>query len=122
MGQIFEGAANGAGLRIAIVNTRWNEFITDKLLSGAQDALRRHGVDDSQVDVAIAPGAFEIPLTVQTLAQSGRYDAIIALGCVIRGATPHFDYVASESAKGLTATALKSNVPVAFGILTVRHD
>ncbi|MFQ5563979.1 MAG: 6,7-dimethyl-8-ribityllumazine synthase [Parvularculaceae bacterium] len=119
MGKTFEGAMSGAGLKLAIVSTRWNDFIVDRLVAGAKDALRRHGVAKSDIDTAVAPGAFEVSFIAGKLAATGRYDAIVALGCVIRGATPHFDYVAGEAAKGVAAAAQKTGVPVAFGILTV---
>ncbi|NMD69981.1 6,7-dimethyl-8-ribityllumazine synthase [Bacillus sp. DNRA2] len=118
MKKIIEGNLIGTGLRVAIVVSRFNEFITGRLLSGAEDALNRHGVDEGDVTVAWVPGAFEIPLAAKKLAESGRYDAVIALGTVIRGATPHFDYVNSEVAKGVANTALQSGVPVIFGVLT----
>lgn len=118
MKKIIEGNLIGTGLRVAIVVSRFNEFITSRLLSGAEDALNRHGVDENDVTVAWVPGAFEIPLAAKKLAESGRYDAVIALGTVIRGATPHFDYVNSEVAKGVANTALQSGVPVIFGVLT----
>jgi len=119
MSKTFEGSLSGAGLRIAIVATRWNDFIVDRLVAGAKDALLRHGVDEGRIDMAIAPGAFEVPFTARKLAATHRYDAIVALGCVIRGATPHFDYVAGEAARGIAAAAAETGVPVAFGVLTV---
>lgn len=109
----------GQGLRFGIVVSRFNEFITDKLLAGAKDALRRHGVSEDAVEVAWVPGSFEIPLVADRMAASGRYDAVIALGAVIRGATAHFDYVAGEVAKGVAGAALKNGVPVIFGVITV---
>jgi len=118
MGRIFEGNLVGSGLKVGIVVGRFNEFITSKLLSGAQDALKRHGVADEDVDVAWVPGAFEIPLIAQKMAQSKKYDAVITLGTVIRGSTPHFDYVCNEAAKGVQATTLNTGVPVIFGVLT----
>lgn len=118
MGKIFEGNLVGSGLKVAIVVGRFNEFITSKLLGGAQDALKRHGVDENQVDIAWVPGAFEIPLVAKKLADSGNYDAVITLGTVIRGSTPHFDYVCSEAAKGVSAASMQSGVPVIFGVLT----
>jgi 6,7-dimethyl-8-ribityllumazine synthase len=118
MGKRFEGQLTATGLRFGIVVARWNEFITGKLLAGAEDAIRRHGGSPDQVDIAWVPGSFEIPLIVQKMAASGRYDAVIALGAVIRGATPHFDYVAGEAAKGVAQAMMASGVPVAFGILT----
>lgn len=105
--------------RFAVVAGRFNSFIVDHLVNGAVDTLMRHGVDVKAVDVVHAPGAFEIPLVAQRLAASKQYDAIIAVGCVIRGATPHFDYVAGECAKGIAAVALKFDMPIAFGVLTV---
>ena len=118
MGNIFEGNLVGTGLKIGIVVGRFNEFITSKLLGGAQDALKRHGINEADVDVAWVPGAFEIPLIAQKMAESKKYDAVITLGTVIRGATPHFDYVCNEAAKGVAATSLKSGIPVVFGVLT----
>lgn len=113
----YEGNFTSGG-RYGIVVARFNALITEKLLEGALDTLKRHGVDTDTVDVAWAPGAFELPLVVQKLAASGRYDCVIALGCVIRGGTPHFDYVAGEAAKGLGVVQLQTGVPVAFGVLT----
>ena len=118
MNKVFEGNLIGSELKLAIVVARFNAFITEKLLEGARDALRRHGVADGNVDVARAPGSFEIPLVAKRLAESGRYDAIICLGAVIRGATPHFGYIASEVAKGVAAVGLSTDVPVIFGVLT----
>ncbi len=114
----LEGHLDAAGLKIALVVGRFNDFITGRLLDGALDALRRHGGSDDDLVVLKVPGAFEIPLIVKRLAASGEYDAIIALGAVIRGSTPHFDYVAAEASKGLAAAMLDTGVPVAFGILT----
>ena len=114
----FEGKLIGTGLRIAIVIGRFNEFISGHLLSGAMDALRRHDVQEKDVDVAWVPGSFEIPLITKRLAASGKYHAIIALGAVIRGSTPHFDYVCAEVSKGVAATSLNTGVPVIFGVLT----
>lgn len=119
MSKIFEGAMTGAGLRIAIVATRWNEFIVERLTAGAKDALARHGVDPENIDIAMAPGAYEVPFVAKTLAQTGRYHGVVALGCVIRGATPHFDYVAGEAASGVAAAARETGVPISFGVLTV---
>lgn len=117
-GQTFEGFLNGEGLRFALVVSRFNEFISSKLLSGAKDCLTRHGADDALVDVAWVPGAFEIPLIAQRLAATKRYDAIICLGAVIRGSTPHFDYVSGEVAKGVAKVQLDAGIPVIFGVLT----
>ncbi len=119
MGKIFEGQVSGAGLKLAIVTTRWNDFITERLLAGAKDAAVRHGIDANAIDVAVAPGAYELPFIANQLAKTRRYDAVVALGCVIRGATPHFDYVAGEAARGLSAVMREAGVPVAFGVLTV---
>ena len=118
MSVLYEGYLNGEGLRIGIVVGRFNEFITGKLLSGAEDALKRHGVEDENVSIAWVPGAFEIPLVAKKMAMSGNYDAVITLGTVIRGATPHFDYVCSEVAKGVSRVMDQSNIPVIFGVLT----
>ncbi|MGE8205018.1 6,7-dimethyl-8-ribityllumazine synthase [Heyndrickxia sp. NPDC080065] len=118
MGSIYEGNLVGTGLKIGIVVGRFNEFITSKLLGGALDALKRHGVNEESVDVAWVPGAFEIPLIAQKMAKSDRYDAVITLGTVIRGSTPHFDYVCNEAAKGVAAISLNTGIPVIFGILT----
>ncbi len=114
----IEGALRGEGLRVAIAVARFNRFITDRLLAGALDGLRRHGVADDGVTVVRVPGAWELPVTVKALAESGKYDAIIALGAVIRGDTPHFDYVAGEAAKGVGQVMVSTGVPVAFGVLT----
>ncbi|WHY79667.1 6,7-dimethyl-8-ribityllumazine synthase [Neobacillus sp. WH10] len=118
MGNIFEGNLVGSGLKVGIVVGRFNELITSKLLGGAQDALKRHGVSESDVDVAWVPGAFEIPLIAQKMANSKKYDAVITLGTVIRGSTPHFDYVCNEAAKGVSSVGLNSGIPVIFGVLT----
>ena len=107
------------GLRYGIVVGRFNEFISRKLLGGALDAFKRHGAEDDEVEIAWVPGAFEIPLIAQKMAESGKYDAVITLGAVIRGSTPHFDYVCNEAAKGVAAVALKTGVPTVFGVLTV---
>lgn len=117
MPQIFEGKLLGEGLRFGIVVSRFNEFITNKLLSGALDMLFRHGVSEDAVDVAWVPGAFEIPLTAQKMVERG-YDAVICLGAVIRGATPHFDYIASEVTKGIAQVSLATGVPVVYGLIT----
>ncbi|MCG1022979.1 MULTISPECIES: 6,7-dimethyl-8-ribityllumazine synthase [Sutcliffiella] len=118
MAKVFEGNLVGTGLRVGIVVGRFNEFITSKLLGGAQDALKRHGVEEGQVDVAWVPGAFEIPLVAKRMADSGKYDAVITLGTVIRGSTPHFDYVCNEAAKGVSQASMQSGIPVIFGVLT----
>lgn len=114
----IEGHLISQGKTYGIVVGRFNEFISLKLLSGALDALKRHGVSDDEVSVAYVPGAFEIPLIAQKMAESGRYDAVITLGAVIRGSTPHFDYVCSEVSKGVAAVSLKTGVPTVFGVLT----
>ncbi|MBM7621293.1 6,7-dimethyl-8-ribityllumazine synthase [Bacillus tianshenii] len=118
MGNIYEGNLVGTGLKVGIVVGRFNEFITSKLLGGAQDALKRHGVEEGSVDVAWVPGAFEIPLVAKRMADSGKYDAVITLGTVIRGSTPHFDYVCNEAAKGVSQASMQSGIPVIFGVLT----
>ena len=116
--KIYEGKLVSEGIRVGIVAARFNEFIVSKLLSGCEDALLRHGVDAADISVAWVPGAFEIPLIASKLAQSGKYDAVIALGAVIRGSTSHYDYVCSEVSKGLAQASLSSGVPVLFGVLT----
>ncbi|MFB7138827.1 6,7-dimethyl-8-ribityllumazine synthase [Gottfriedia sp. NPDC056225] len=117
----FEGNLVGSGLKVAVIVGRFNEFITSKLLGGAQDALVRHGVEESDVDVIWVPGAFEIPLIAKKLADSKKYDAIITLGTVIRGSTTHYDYVCNEVAKGVAAITLQTGVPVIFGVLTTEN-
>ncbi|MBG1397603.1 6,7-dimethyl-8-ribityllumazine synthase [Staphylococcus aureus] len=114
----FEGELIGKDLKVAIVVSRFNDFITGRLLEGAKDTLIRHDVNEDNIDVAFVPGAFEIPLVAKKLASSGNYDAIITLGCVIRGATSHYDYVCNEVAKGVSKVNDQTNVPVIFGILT----
>ncbi|AKU91234.1 6,7-dimethyl-8-ribityllumazine synthase [Vulgatibacter incomptus] len=114
----YEGGMVGTGLRVAICVSRFNAFITERLLEGAIDTLRRHGVDEGQIDVARCPGTFELPPVVKRMAASGRYDAVIALGAVIRGGTPHFDYVAGECAKGVGHVSMEAPCAVAFGVLT----
>jgi 6,7-dimethyl-8-ribityllumazine synthase len=121
MANLLEGKLVAEGLRFAIVVSRFNEFITQKLLSGAQDALYRHGADSQNIDIAWVPGAFEIPLIAEQLASTGRYDAVITLGTVIRGATTHYDYVCKEVAKGVAAASSKYQLPVLFGVLTVNN-
>jgi 6,7-dimethyl-8-ribityllumazine synthase len=115
---VFEGDLMGAGLKVGIVVSRFNELLSNRLLDGAKDALTRHGVDEDAVDVAVVPGSFEIPIVAKSMADAGRYDAVVALGVVIRGGTPHFEYVASEVAKGVAKAGLDSGVPVSFGIVT----
>jgi 6,7-dimethyl-8-ribityllumazine synthase len=118
MTKTYEGMLISEKLTYGIVVGRFNEFISGKLLGGALDALKRHGVHDDEVEVAWVPGAFEIPLIAQKMAETGKYDAIITLGAVIRGSTPHFDYVCSEASKGVAAVSLKTGIPVIFGVLT----
>jgi len=118
MGKLFEGALLGKGLKFGVVVSRFNEFITKKLLDGAQDALHRHGVNQADIDIAWVPGSFEIPLVAKKLAQTNKYDAVICLGAVIRGATPHFEYVAAEVAKGIARVGLETGLPVTFGVIT----
>ncbi len=118
MGRIFEGKLVGENIKVAIVAGRFNEFITGKLVSGAMDALIRHGVEEESIDIAWVPGAFEIPLIAQKAATGDKYDAVICLGAVIRGATPHFDYVCAEVSKGVAQVSLKTEKPVIFGIVT----
>lgn len=114
----LEGNVIAKNVKIGIVAARFNEFIVSRLVSGAQDGLVRHGVDDSQIDVAWVPGAFEIPLITKKMALSGKYDAVICLGAVIRGATNHYDYVCNEVSKGVATVGLETGVPCLFGILT----
>ncbi len=114
----FEGQLLAKGFKFGIVVGRFNEFIGNKLLSGALDALKRHGAVESDIEIAWVPGAFEIPLATQKMAKSGRYDAVIALGAVIRGSTPHFDYVSAETTKGIAKVSLDTELPVIFGVLT----
>jgi len=118
LGQVFEGHLVGTGLKVGIVVGRFNEFITSKLLGGAEDALKRHGVSEDDIDVAWVPGAYEIPMIAKRMAESGKYDAVVTLGTVIRGSTPHFDYVCSEVSKGVASISLSSGVPVIFGVVT----
>lgn len=118
MVKVIEGNLVGTGLKIGIVVSRFNEFITNKLLTGAIDGLKRHGVDEEVVSVLWVPGAFEIPLAAKKLVEKGEFDAVIALGTVIRGSTPHFDYVCNEVAKGVSALSIQSGTPVIFGVLT----
>ncbi len=118
MAKYIEGNLNGDGKKLGIVVARFNSFISEKLLEGAIDTLVRSGVESDDIDVARVPGAFEIPLITQKMAKSGKYDAVICLGVVIRGATPHFDFVAGEVAKGSAQVMLDTSVPVLFGVLT----
>jgi len=118
MGAVYEGKLDGAGLRVGVVVSRFNNLITERLLEGALDRLRRSNVADDAVDVCRVPGAFEVPKGAKAMADTGRYDGVIALAAVIRGATPHFEYVASEVSKGLARVNLDASVPVAFGVIT----
>lgn len=118
MSVVYEGHLISKGLKYGIVVGRFNEFITSKLLGGALDALKRHGVEENEIEIAWVPGAFEIPLIAQKMSESGKYDAVITLGAVIRGSTPHFDFVCNEVAKGVSAISLKTGVPTIFGVLT----
>ncbi len=118
MSKIFEGVLLGKGLKFGVVVSRFNDFITRKLLDGAQDALLRHGVNQDDIDVAWVPGSFEIPLVAKSLTQTKRYDAVICLGAVIRGTTPHFEYIAAEVTKGIAKVGLESGLPVSYGVIT----
>lgn len=118
MPRYIEGKLDATGQKIGIIVSRFNSFISERLLEGAIDALVRHGADDQDIHVARVPGAFEIPLAAKKMAATGTYDAIIALGAVIRGSTPHFDYVCAEVSKGVAAVSMESGIPVAFGVLT----
>ena len=116
--KVLEGNYSGRGLRIGIIAARFNEFITSKLIGGAEDALVRHEVAREDIELAWVPGAFEIPLVAKKMAKSGKYDAVITLGAVIKGSTPHFDYVCEEVSKGVASVSLESEIPVIFGVLT----
>ena len=118
MANFFEGGLGSSGKKFGIVISRFNSFIAEKLLEGALDTLKRSGTDDSDIDVARVPGAYEIPLAAQKMAKSGRYDAVICLGVIIRGATPHFDFVANEAAKGIAQVGMDAGMPIIFGVLT----
>jgi 6,7-dimethyl-8-ribityllumazine synthase len=118
MSKHYEGTLLGEGLKFMLVVSRFNEFISSRLLDGAQDALLRHGVKEGDIDVAWTPGSFEIPLIAKKMAQSGKYDAVICLGAVIRGGTPHFDYIAAEVSKGIANVGLETGVPIIFGVIT----
>ncbi len=116
--KVIEGHLSAKGLSIGIIISRFNEFITGKLLDGALDALRRHGADDSEITIMWVPGSFELPIVAKKAVKSGKYNAVICLGAIIRGDTPHFDFVASEAAKGIALAGFDGTVPVAFGVLT----
>ena len=118
MSKSYEGTLLGEGLKFGVVISRFNEFITARLLEGAEDALLRHGVKEGDIEVAWTPGSFEIPLIAKKMAQSGKYAAIICLGAVIRGGTPHFDYIATEVTKGIAVVGLETGMPVIYGVVT----
>ncbi len=118
MAKEYQGKLIGEGLKFGLVVSRFNEFISGRLLEGAQDSLLRHGVTADEIDIAWVPGAFEIPLVASKMAQSGKYNAIVCLGAIIRGATPHFDYVASEVSKGVAHVGLDTGLPVIYGVIT----
>ncbi len=118
MSKCFEGMLLGKGLKFGLIVSRFNEFFSKKLLEGAQDALLRHGVNEEDIDIAWTPGSFEIPLIAQKLAETKKYDAVICLGAVIRGGTPHFDYIAAEVTKGIAKVNLDTGVPVIYGVIT----
>ncbi len=118
MTKVLEGQLTARGLRFAIAVSRFNSLVTQRLLDGALDALRRHEVDEGSITIAWTPGSFELPLVAQKFAKSGKYDAVICLGCIIRGDTPHFEYVASETSKGIAQVMLDTGVPVVFGVVT----
>ena len=121
MAKIMEGRLSAEGFRFALVVSRFNDFICSRLVDGALDALKRHGAKEETIPVVRVPGAFELPLTAKKLALTGDYDAVICLGAVIRGSTPHFDYVASEVSKGIANVSLETNLPVTFGVLTTEN-
>ena len=121
MANVFEGYLTGKDLKFGIVVARFNEFITNKLLSGAIDTLRRHEADENNIDVAWVPGAFEIPIVAKKMAESGKYDAVLCLGAVIRGSTSHYDYVCNEVSKGVAQVGLQTGVPTIFGVVTTEN-
>jgi len=118
MGTTYQGRFNGRGRRVALAVSRFNEFITRELVAGARDGLLRHGVSDDDIDVVWVPGSFELPMAAQRLARSGRYGAVVCLGCLIQGDTPHFQYIASEVTKGVAQVGLDQGTPVVFGVIT----
>ncbi|MDE5648488.1 MAG: 6,7-dimethyl-8-ribityllumazine synthase, partial [Oscillospiraceae bacterium] len=118
---VFEGKVVSENIKIGIVAARFNEFITSKLLGGALDGLKRHNVNENDIDVAWVPGAFEIPLIAKKMASSGKYDAVICLGAVIRGSTSHYDYVCNEVSKGIATVSMNSDIPVMFGVVTTEN-
>jgi 6,7-dimethyl-8-ribityllumazine synthase len=117
----YEGKLVAAGMRIGLVVSRWNSFITERMLDGAVDALVRHGADEAQIVVARVPGTWEVPAATQKLAASGKFDAVVCIGCLIRGATPHFEYLAAEVTKGIAHIGLETRVPITYGIITVEN-
>jgi 6,7-dimethyl-8-ribityllumazine synthase len=121
MAKTYEGKLTAEGLRFGIVVSRWNSFITERMLEGAIDTLVRHGADDSNISVARVPGTWEIPVAAQKMANSQRFDAVICIGCLIRGATPHFDYLAGEVTKGIGGIMMKTGLPVTYGVITVEN-
>ncbi len=121
MANNIEGDLNAKGMKVGIVVSRFNDFITSRLVEGAVDALVRHGAADKDIDVVKVPGAFEIPMTAKKMCSAAKYDAILCLGAVIRGATPHFNYVAGEAAKGVGTLAMEASIPVLFGVLTTEN-
>jgi 6,7-dimethyl-8-ribityllumazine synthase len=118
MPTVYEGKISGEGKKFGVIVSRFNDFISDRLLNGALDALARHGTNDEDIDIVKVPGSFEIPLMAKKMAQRQKYDAIICLGAVIRGSTPHFEYISSEVSKGIASVSLESGVPVIFGVIT----
>jgi 6,7-dimethyl-8-ribityllumazine synthase len=118
MPRLIEGEISAKGITFAIIVSRFNDFITQRLVDGALDALRRHGASDEQVTIVKVPGAFEIPSMARKLALSGQFDCVICLGAIIRGATPHFEYISAQAARGIASVALESQIPVAFGVIT----
>ena len=118
MSQRFEGVLLGKGLKFGLVVSRFNEFLTKRLLEGAQDALLRHGVNEEDIEIAWVPGSFEIPLVAKKLAETKRFDAVICLGAVVRGGTPHFEYIAAEVTKGIAKVGLETGLPVVYGVIT----
>ena len=121
MAKHIEGNMIGTGLKIAIIATRWNDFMGHRMLSGAQDALVRHGVSDDDITIITIPGCYEIPLTAKRAADSGKFDAVVCLGVLIRGGTIHFDLIAAEATKGINSAALAANIPVTFGVITTEN-
>lgn len=118
MGAVYEGNLSASGLKFAVVVSRFNEFLSRQLLSGALDALTRHSASEDDIDIAWTPGSFELPMVAKKLASTGRYNAVICLGVVIRGATPHFDYICASAAKGIAAASMDTGLPVTFGVIT----